>query len=78
MSSSKSIRARLQNISRAQKIAFDILIFRYIHERLLYRISISEYAENLFLKGGNLLYAMQGLTVRPTIDVDFLGMNINN
>ncbi len=78
MKGSSSINAKLKNIARQKGIPFQQIIFRYIHERLLYRISISEYAENLFLKGGNLLYAMQDATVRPTKDVDFLGLHIHN
>jgi predicted nucleotidyltransferase component of viral defense system len=78
MNTEKSIRARLQNISRAYNIAFNVIIHRYIHERLLYRVAISEYAENLFLKGGNLLYAMQGLVVRPTKDIDLLAVDIES
>ncbi len=76
MSSSASIKAKLKNISRQKEIPFQQIIYRYIHERLLYRISISKYAENLFLKGGSLLYAMQGLVVRPTKDIDLLGVDI--
>lgn len=78
MSSAKSIRARLINIARTEKIAFNVILYRYIHERLLYRISISRYAENLFLKGGSLLYAISGLRVRPTKDIDLLGVDIKN
>jgi len=78
MISSKSIRAKLLNISRNENIAFQVIVFRYLHERFLYRLSISEYANSFMLKGGNLLYAIEGLKVRPTIDVDFLGINIAN
>ena len=78
MTTSASVRARLTNIARKEQIPFQQIIFRYLHERLLFRISISEYADNLFLKGGNLLYATQGNTVRPTKDIDFLGMEIKN
>ncbi len=78
MISPASIRAKLLNISRNENIAFQVIIFRYLHERFLYRLSISEYANSFMLKGGNLLYAIDGLKVRPTIDVDFLGINIEN
>jgi len=66
------------NISRRENIAFQVIIFRYLHERFLYRLSISKYANSFMLKGGNLLYALDGLKARPTIDVDFLGVNIQN
>lgn len=43
----------------------------YFFERLLYRISISEYRNNLIFKGGFLLQNMVGSSVRSTLDMDF-------
>ncbi len=70
----KSVRARLLNISKeyGEKDGFMKLLVRYLHERLIYRISVSKYRENFFLKGGSLLYAYNGLKGRPTQDIDFL------
>lgn len=48
------------------------ILTRYFNERLLYRLSISKYRNNFLLKGGSLLYAMEGLDTRPTVDVDFM------
>ncbi|MBD8945846.1 MAG: nucleotidyl transferase AbiEii/AbiGii toxin family protein [Clostridiales bacterium] len=42
----------------------------YMLERLLERISISEYHDNFILKGGFLLAAMVGLDTRATMDMD--------
>jgi len=42
--SAKSIRAILKNIADSEGIDFQILIVRYLHERLLYRVANSEYA----------------------------------
>jgi len=39
-----SIRAKLMNIARAEKIDFDALLLRYFQERFLYRLAISEFA----------------------------------
>jgi len=50
----------------------------FLHERLLYRLSVSDYSQQLILKGGAFIYAMQGLKSRPTIDVDLLGTQISN
>lgn len=74
----KSIRDRLMNISKAQKTAFQIVSIRYFYERLLYRLSLSDYREKFYLKGGALLYATQKDIARPTLDIDFLGVNIKN
>ena len=78
MVTSASIRARLKNISRENHIPFQLLIYRYLHERLFFRVSISSYRNNLILKGGNLLFANQGLLSRPTRDVDYLAVNVSN
>jgi predicted nucleotidyltransferase component of viral defense system len=73
-----SIRARLLNLAKKEGIDFQLIIIRFLHERLLYRLSISDYSQQLILKGGALIYAMQGLKSRPTIDVDLLGTQISN
>jgi methionyl-tRNA formyltransferase len=74
----KSIRARLKNISDREQIGFQFIITRYFHERLLYRIAKSEYVNNFILKGGTLLYAIEGIHFRPTIDIDILANHISN
>ena len=53
------------------------LLVRYLHERLIYRISVSKYRENFFLKGGSLLFAYNGMKGRPTQDIDFLAAKIS-
>lgn len=75
----KSVRARLLNISKAygEKDGFMKLLVRYLHERLIYRISVSKYKENFFLKGGSLLFAYNGMKGRPTQDIDFLAAKIS-
>lgn len=78
MISATSIRSKLYNIAQKENIAFQIIVVRYLHERLLYRLSVSKYAGYFYLKGGNFIYAMQGLLTRPTVDIDFLARNIPN
>ena len=75
----KSVRARLLNISKTygEKDGFMKLLVRYLHERLIYRISVSKYRENFFLKGGSLLFAYNGMKGRPTQDIDFLAAKIS-
>lgn len=53
------------------------LLARYFNERLLYRVSVSQYKDNFLLKGGSLLYALDGLEARPMIDVDFMADRIS-
>lgn len=73
----KSIRTKLLNISKAEKLGYQLLLTRYIQERLLYRLSQSRFREKLFLKGGALLYAHEQFRARPTLDIDFLGDKIS-
>jgi len=73
-----SIRARLLNLARKEGIDFQLIIIRFLHERLLYRLSVSDYSHLLILKGGAFIYAIQGLKSRPTIDVDLLGTQMSN
>jgi hypothetical protein len=46
-----SIRARLLNHARAHDQAFDLVLTRYVLERLLYRLSRSSAADRFVLKG---------------------------
>lgn len=74
----KSLRTKLFNLSKKEQLNYQMLIIRYVHERLLYRLSISEYKTKFYLKGGALLYATEQQDARPTLDIDFLGDCINN
>lgn len=55
--SGKSVRERLLNLSRMEHYNPQMMISRYMQERLLYRLSVSNYRERFILKGGALLYA---------------------
>ena len=74
----KSIRVRLLNISKETPYDYNIMLARYVQERMLYRLSKSQYNDRFFLKGGALLYAYSQMKSRPTLDVDFLTKNMNN
>lgn len=54
------------------------VLVRYLHERLLFRISASPYKSHFLLKGSSLLFALDGFKARPTIDIDLLGERISN
>ena len=73
----QSIRTKLLNISKTEKQEYMKVLGRYFHERLLYRISVSQYKSNLMLKGSSLLYAHYQFAARPTIDIDLLGEHID-
>lgn len=74
----KSIRDRLLAVSKNNRVPYQTLLTRYFQERLLYRISHTQYKERFLLKGGALLFALEKFSARPTLDIDFLGRNISN
>ena len=63
----KSVKTRLLNLMNESGHKYMYLLARYFNERLLYRVSVSQYKDNFLLKGGSLLYAIDGLSARPTI-----------
>lgn len=73
-----SVKARLMRISRDEKRAFNTILLLYMQERLLYRLSLSEYKNRFILKGGLLLFSMNNFKGRPTRDIDFLADDISN
>ncbi|WP_286909140.1 nucleotidyl transferase AbiEii/AbiGii toxin family protein [Clostridium sp. UBA1652] len=75
---SASVKAKLLNIARSEKRAFNTISLLYMQERLLYRLSISEYKEKFILKGGLLLFSINEFKGRPTRDIDFLAEDISN
>lgn len=68
-----SVRARLLTLARAKGRAFDIVLTRYVLERLLYRLSLSRHRERFALKGALLITTWFSDPHRPTRDVDLLG-----
>jgi len=68
-----SVRARLLNLARQTNQPFDVLLTRFVHERLLYRLSRSPHADRFVLKGAMLLTTWLPETARGTRDLDLLG-----
>jgi Uncharacterized conserved protein len=67
---------RLQNLARERKLDMVGVLRRYVQERLLYRLSVSDEAGNFCVKGGLLLsFYNGGNLLRPTEDIDFNGFN---
>lgn len=74
----RSIKARLLNMADGDNKKYQQLVVRFFHERLLFRLSKSDYRERFILKGGALLYAFEKFMPRPTLDIDFMGRRIDN
>lgn len=73
-----SVRAKLLNIrDSVPGTEYMQILLRYIQERMLYRLSMSQYRNNFCLKGSALLFAYEKFKARPTKDIDFLGDKIS-
>lgn len=47
----KSVKTRLLNLMNETGYKYMYLLARYFNERLLYRVSVSQYKDNFLLKG---------------------------
>ena len=70
MSKAMSLKAKIRNIARQKNIPAQVILQNYMFERLLVRLSMSEFKEKFVLKGGMLVAAIVGLDNRATMDMD--------
>ena len=70
---SVSVRQHLRNLRDKTGEDYQLLLTTYALERLLYRLSQSEYADRFVLKGTMLFVALTGKPHRATRDLDLLG-----
>jgi hypothetical protein len=68
-----SVRQRLVNLARTRNEEFGLILTRYGIERLLYRLSQSEYRNAFVLKGALLFELWTKRPHRPTRDLDLAG-----
>lgn len=68
-----SARARLRNRAAERNQPFDLLLTRYVLERLLYRLGKSTHKDRFVLKGATLMTAWFDDPLRPTRDIHLLG-----
>jgi hypothetical protein len=67
-----SVRHRLTELARMQGEDFQLVLTRYVIERLLYRLSRSPYRGEFVLKGAMLFRVWTNQIHRPTRDLDLL------
>src|SRR3989338_5754411 len=73
----ESIRAKLLNVAKEDKVIFQDLLHRYGAEQFLARLSSSDFLERFIFKGGSLLTYLID-TKRQTKDLDFSIRQIGN
>lgn len=71
------LKALVRNKSHGDNAKAMTLIRNFVMERFLERMSLSEYSDNLILKGGLLIASMVGLDNRATMDIDTTVRNYN-
>lgn len=65
-----SLKEKIKNYAKSNKIAAQVVLQNYMFERFLERLSVSEYSEKFVVKGGMLIAAIVGLDTRSTMDLD--------
>ena len=73
-----SIRQKLRNLAREREEDFDYVLRQYVMQRLLYRLSCSEYSAQFLLKGALLFWVWNEDFHRPTRDIDLLSFGDND
>jgi predicted nucleotidyltransferase component of viral defense system len=73
-----SIRHKLRDLARAHEEDFDYVLRQYVMQRLLYRLSSSEYSGQFLLKGALLFWVWNEDFHRPTRDIDLLSFGDND
>ena len=68
--SARQLKDWIKNKSKQTGVPANLLLQTYMMERLLERVSLSSYRDNLILKGGFLIAAMIGIDRRTTMDMD--------
>ena len=53
-----SVLTRLKNQSKAEKIPFQLVLQLFVQEEFLRKLSLSQYKDNLILKGGMFIYTL--------------------
>ncbi len=65
-----SVQGRLRNLARDRNRPYNELLQYFAIERFLYRLSKSRFEQSFTLKGALMLHVWDGLSSRPTRDID--------
>ena len=70
ISSPRQLKDWINNMAQKNNLIANTVLQNFMMERLLERISVSKYKDNIILKGGFLIAAMVGIDMRSTMDMD--------
>lgn len=68
-----SVRTRLLRLAKQRNDDFQLVLLRFVNERLLYRLATSAHANRFVLKGAALVTVWTGKPHRATRDLELLG-----
>lgn len=66
----EQVKGRIKNLAKQKNADARVLIRIYMMERFLERVEKSDYRDNFIIKGGILVTAMIGVSLRSTMDID--------
>ena len=67
---SRQLKDKIKNLSHGDSTKAQILTRKYMMERFLARVAVSNYRDQFILKGGMLVSAIVGEEARSTMDID--------
>ena len=70
MKTPEQLKGTVRNIAKKNNLFQQEVLQMYFFERILERLSVSNYRDNFILKGGLLISSMIGLAERTTMDMD--------
>jgi predicted nucleotidyltransferase component of viral defense system len=70
MRKSMQLKAKIKNLALKNKVPAQAVLQNFMLERLLERVSKSDYRDKIILKGGMLIASMIGIGSRTTMDMD--------
>lgn len=64
------LKAKIKNISKEKNISAQLVLQNYMMERFIERIALSDFQDQMIIKGGLLISSIVGLDSRATMDID--------
>lgn len=64
------LKAKIKNISKEKNISAQLILQNYMMERFIERIALSDFQDQMIIKGGLLISSIVGLDSRATMDID--------
>ncbi len=78
MVNEQAVLQKLKSKAKSKKLPYQLILQLFCQEEFLRRLAVSDYKNDLILKGGLFLFSYSGFEGRPTMDIDFLAKNLSN